>query len=75
MRNPNRSKYFDEKYGCTLNKECPVCKNMIYVPEGIYTVYQGKKHYHNREDRVMSVIDMTFGAMCEDCFESVNGES
>jgi len=68
-RNPNEAKFFDEKRGCTLNVKCPDCGCKIYVPEGRYTMYNGKKNYHNRHDKVMSVHHFKKGAVCEGCWD------
>jgi hypothetical protein len=64
----NKLRYFDPKRGCTLNGTCQLCSSDIYVPVGIFTIYHGKKVWHNSEEKVMSVYHERYGSLCESCF-------
>ena len=67
---PNEMRYFDEDKGMTLNMTCsmPQCEERIWVREGVYTSYEGKKHLHNRTERVMSV-ETSLGPVCHECYQ------
>lgn len=78
--NPNSLKYFDERYGTTMNRKCPSCKTLTWQQESTHTQYNGKRYLHNTSERIMGVVfenhlrgekehkDAPSGVYCETCF-------